>query len=157
MKKRLLIGKIIGFIGIIIFAMGISYVITFYSERKKYQDINLLVTFEDTKTFKIEKLQDKELTLKTYPYKFTIKNKNKSNISYKIKIKDVNLDIKRNDLNYVLLKNDKQVKEDSFKNLNNNYLYTDKISSKEEIEYALYIYSFNEGTYEYSLEIETNK
>ena len=104
MKKRLLIGKIIGFIGIIIFAMGISYVITFYSERKKYQDINLLVTFEDTKTFKIEKLQDKELTLKTYPYKFTVKNKNKANISYKIKIKDVNLDIKRNDLNYVLLK-----------------------------------------------------
>ena len=130
MKKRLLIGKIIGFIGIIIFAMGISYIITFYSERKKYQDINLLVTFEDTKTFKIEKLQDKELTLKTYPYKFTVKNKNKSNISYKIKIKDVNLDIKRNDLNYVLLKNDKQVKEDSFKNLNNNYLYIDKISSK---------------------------
>ena len=128
MKKRLLIGKIVGFIGIIIFAMGISYVITFYSERKKYQDINLLVTFEDTKTFKIEKLQDKELTLKTYPYKFTVKNKNKSNISYKIKIKDINLDIKRNDLNYVLLKNDKQVKEDSFKNLNNNYLYTDKIS-----------------------------
>ena len=120
MKKRLLIGKIIGFIGIIIFAMGISYVITFYSERKKYQDINLLVTFEDTKTFKIEKLQDKELTLKTYPYKFTVKNKNKSNISYKIKIKDINLDIKRNDLNYVLLKNDKQVKEDSFKNLNNH-------------------------------------
>ena len=77
MKKRLLIGKIIGFIGIIIFAMGISYIITFYSERKKYQDINLLVTFEDTKTFKIEKLQDKELTLKTYPYKFTVKNKNK--------------------------------------------------------------------------------
>ena len=27
----------------------------------------------------------------------------------------------------------------------------------EEIEYALYIYSSNEGTYEYSLEIETNK
>ena len=56
MKKRLLIGKLIGFIGIIIFAMGVSYIFTYFKDKAKYQDINLLVVFEDTKTFKIDKL-----------------------------------------------------------------------------------------------------
>ena len=49
--KRLLIGKIIGFIGLILFVMGLSYIVTSYLEKDKYEDINLLVTFEDTKYF----------------------------------------------------------------------------------------------------------
>ena len=88
MKKRLLIGKLIGFIGIIIFAMGVSYIFTYFKDKIKYQDINLLVVFEDTKTFKIDKLQEKDETLKEYPYKFTIKNNNKVKTKYEIIIKD---------------------------------------------------------------------
>ena len=96
MKKRLLIGKTIGFIGIIIFAMGISYIVTFFSERKKYQDVNLAVTFEDTTSFLIDQVQVRENALKTYPYKFIIKNESDMEVTYQIKITDIKLEeIKR--------------------------------------------------------------
>ena len=41
MKKRLLIGRIIGFIGICIFAMGLSYTVTYYMDKVLYEDISL--------------------------------------------------------------------------------------------------------------------
>lgn len=147
MKKRLLIGKFIGFIGIIIFAMGISYIITYYADSKKYQDINLLVTYEDTKTFKVDNITDKETILKTYPYKFEVKNNNKANISYDICIKNYDKLENKNSLSYILYKNDEVVKTSK---INDKCLYKDKISGKESINYSLYVYG-NET--EYSLEI----
>lgn len=148
MKKRLLIGKLIGFIGIIIFAMGISYIFTYFKDKIKYQDINLLVVFEDTKTFKIDKLQEKDETLKEYPYKFTIKNNNKVKTKYEIIIKD-NQELDKTKLNYILYKNDKVLKEDNLK----NNIIMDEIEKNSENNYSLYIYSSLEGTYEYSIEI----
>ncbi len=148
MKKRLLIGKLIGFIGIIIFAMGISYIFTYFRDKIKYQDINLLVTLEDTKTFKIDKLQEKDESLKEYPYKFTIKNNNNIKTKYEIVIKD-NTKLNKTKLNYILYKNDKVLKED---NLTNNII-TDEIEEDSTNSYSLYIYSNLEGTYEYSIEI----
>lgn len=147
MKKRLLIGKFIGFIGIIIFAMGVSYIITYYADSKKYQDINLLVTYEDTKTFKVDNITDKETILKTYPYKFEVKNNNKANISYNICIKKFDKLENKNSLSYILYKNDEVVKTSK---INDKCLYKDKISGKESINYSLYVYG-NET--EYSLEI----
>lgn len=148
MKKRLLIGKLIGFIGIIIFAMGISYIFTYFRDKIKYQDINLLVTLEDTKTFKIDKLHEKDESLKEYPYKFTIKNNNNIKTKYEIVIKD-NTELNKTELNYILYKNDKVLKED---NLTNNII-TDEIEEDSTNSYSLYIYSNLEGTYEYSIEI----
>lgn len=148
MKKRLLIGKLIGFIGIIIFAMGVSYIFTYFKDKTKYQDINLLVVFEDTKTFKIDKLQEKEETLKEYPYKFTIKNNNKVKTKYEIIIKD-NQELDKTKLNYILYKNDQVLKEDNLK----NNIIIDEIEKNSENNYSLYIYSSLEGTYEYSIEI----
>lgn len=148
MKKRLLIGKLIGFIGIIIFAMGISYIFTYFKDKAKYQDINLLVVFEDTKTFKIDKLQEKEETLKEYPYKFTIKNNNKVKTKYEIIIKD-NQELDKTKLNYILYKNDQVLQEDNLK----NNIIIDEIEKNSENNYSLYIYSSLEGTYEYSIEI----
>ena len=147
MKKRLLIGKFIGFIGIIIFAMGVSYIITYYADSKKYQDINLLVTYEDTKTFKVDNITDKETILKTYPYKFEVKNNNKANISYDICIKNYDKLENKNSLSYILYKNGEVVKTSK---INDKCLYKDKISGKESINYSLYVYG-NET--EYSLEI----
>ena len=148
MKKRLLIGKLIGFIGIIIFAMWVSYIFTYFKDKIKYQDINLLVVFEDTKTFKIDKLQEKDETLKEYPYKFTIKNNNKVKTKYEIIIKD-NQKLDKTKLNYILYKNDKVLKEDNLK----NNIIMDEIEKNSENNYSLYIYSSLEGTYEYSIEI----
>ena len=147
MKKRLLIGKFIGFIGIIIFAMGVSYIITYYADSKKYQDINLLVTYEDTKTFKVDNITDKETILKTYPYIFEVKNNNKANISYNICIKNFDKLENKNSLSYILYKNDEVVKTSK---INDKCLYKDKILGKESINYSLYVYG-NET--EYSLEI----
>lgn len=90
MKKRLLIGRIIGFIGICIFAMGLSYTVTYYMDKVLYEDISLLVTFEDTETFKLENTSKLEKTeaLNTYPYIFSIENNGLGSVTYQIKIQE---------------------------------------------------------------------
>lgn len=158
MKKRLLIVKIIGFIGILLFVIGISYVFTFYLEKEKFNNINLEITFEDTKEFSLEntKLLTYEETLQTYPYIFEVLNKGKSLVNYQIKIKDEETNITRNDLEYILFLNDKEVKKGNLSELDSDILYENKIKNKKKDTYKLYVYlnkEIDEVIYKYSLEM----
>lgn len=158
--KKILIGKIIGTIGLILFTIGISYIITYQLERNKFEDINIQVTFEDSEKFTLENLNklDKESAMLTYPYIFEVKNDGKGMTSYKIKIKSLELDgIKKENLNYILIKNDLEVKSGSLIDLENDLLYNTNISKKETDIYKLYIYlneEFEGVSCKYSLIIE---
>ena len=159
MNKKLLIGKMFFVLGLIVLSIGVSYITTYYLD-DMYEDINLLVTLEDTKEvfINLEKLT-KEEVLKTYPYIFKIENKGKREVNYQIKIKDIELEnIKKEELNYILLLNDEEVKSGSLSDLDNGIVDNFKIDKDKTSEYKLYIYinqEKDEGTYKYSLEILT--
>lgn len=158
--KRLLIGKIIGFIGLILFVMGLSYIVTSYLEKDKYEDINLLVTFEDTKYFELENTSflEKDEVIKTYPYIFEIENKGKTSVDYQIEITDLEIsNLTREDLNYILMLDSEEVKTGTLSEIDNNILYSSKIKSKNNEKYKLYIYLNKEKedvSYKYSLEVK---
>lgn len=158
--KRLLIGKIIGFIGLILFVMGLSYIVTSYLEKDKYEDINLLITFEDTKYFELENTSflEKDEVIKTYPYIFEIENKGKSSVNYQIEITDLEIsNLTREDLNYILMLDSEEVKTGTLSEIDNNILYSFKIKSKNNEKYKLYIYLNKEKedvSYKYSLEVK---
>ena len=159
--KRLLIGKIIGFIGLILFVMGLSYIVTSYLEKDKYEDINLLVTFEDTKYFELENTSflEKDEVIKTYPYIFEIENKGKTSVDYQIEITDLEIsNLTREDLNYILMLDSEEVKTGTLSEIDNNILYSSKIKSKNNEKYKLYIYLNKEKedvSYKYSLEVKS--
>lgn len=153
--KRILIGKIIGSLGIIIFAMGISYLITYQLEKTNYQDIKIIVTFEDTKTFKLENTNKltKEEALKTYPYIFKVLNEGKKT-KYDITI-NINNQAKEN-LNYLLYEDLKLVKEGNLNDLKNNLLYTTTINKNQTKTYKCYVYGNQELTENYQYQIKIN-
>ncbi|MBQ8472328.1 MAG: hypothetical protein IJ501_02365 [Bacilli bacterium] len=159
--KRILIGKIIGTLGLILFTTGLSYLITYQLDRDKFQDINILVTFEDSKEFTLENLNklDKESAMLTYPYIFEVKNEGKSKTSYKIKIKNLELNnLEKENLNYILIKNDLEVKSGSLIDLEDNLLYNTNILKKEIDIYKLYIYlnqEIEDVSCKYSLIVES--
>ena len=152
--KKLLVGKVIGFLGICIFAVGISYIVTYYLDKNLYEDINFLVTFEDTKEFTIENAHSREDVLKTYPYIFTVLNQGKKKTDYEIVLSDNNSD--RENLQYILFLNDQEVKSGSLNELKKNVLYTAKLGSNKTDTYQLYVYSKEEKDYTYSLLINVN-
>lgn len=163
MKRRLLIGKIIGLIGIICFTMGISYVLTYELDKSKFEDIKLLVTFEDTKKFSLENTSflTHDEALKTYPYIFSVKNNGKSLVNYEIRIKDKEIsNLERNNLNYILFLNDKEIKKGELDEIKDNILYDNRIKTKKTDIYKLYIYvnkEIKDAKYKYSLEIISNR
>lgn len=159
MKKKLLIGKIIGFVGLLIFTTGVSYMITYYLDRSLYSNIDLLVTMEDTETFTISNTNklDDELVLETYPYIFEVKNKNEKT-NFNILLLDNNLEnVERSNLNYILYKNDELVKKGVLSEIKNNILYNASISKKATDTYKLFVYvneELEDVSYEYSIKIE---
>ena len=163
MKKRLLIGKIIGLIGILSFTIGISYILTYQLEKTKFEDVKLLVTFEDTKEFSLENtnILEKEEALETYPYIFSVKNNGKSLVDYQIKIKNKEIsNLEKSDLSYILFLNDDEVKTGKLDELKDNILYNSKIKNKKTDIYKLYIYlnkEIKDVSYKYSLEIISNR
>lgn len=157
MNKKLLIGKIIFVLGLVALSIGVSYITTYYLD-DRYEDINLLVTLEDTKEVSIElKKLEKEEALKTYPYIFEVENKGKRDVSYQLKIKDLELDnIKKEELNYILLLDEKEVKSGSLSDIENSLIYDFKIPSQKEQIYKLYVYLNTlkeEGIYKYAIEV----
>lgn len=138
MKK---FGKIIGVIGLCLFAVGVSYFFTQYLDKNLYLNTELQVTFEDTKEFALENKNklSKEEAIKEYPNTILVENKSLKNVDYTISIdnkKTDNLD----SLNYVLYLNDKEVKEGNLKDLKDNLLYETKIEKKKTDTYKLYVY-----------------
>ena len=135
------------------------YFVTYHLARDKYEDINLLVTFEDYEYFELENAsyQEKEDAIKNYPYVFEINNDGKSLVSYQIEITDLEIkNVKREDLNYILVLDDVEVKSGTLSEIKNNVLYSSSIKSKKNGTYKLYIYlnkEKEEVSYKYSLKI----
>ena len=160
MKKKLLIGKIIGFVGLLIFTVGLSYTITYYLDKSLYNDINLLVTFEDTKTFTISNTNylNLEEALETYPYIFKVKNKNEKT-EFNILIEDVNYkNVDRSNLNFILYKNNEVVKKGILGEIEDNILYKANISKNKTDTYKLFVYlneELEDVEYEYLIKIES--
>lgn len=164
MKRRLFLGKVIGIIGFLIFVCGVSYIISYTADAELFNSVNLVMTYEDTKTFKIEKTDvlSKEDALKEYPYIFEIENKG-GKTNYELVITDIGNDklIDREDLNYILYLNGEVVGEGSLDKLNDNLLYNNKIDKKKKDIYKLFIYVVNkvssDEVYEYEVKINVNK
>ena len=159
--KKGLIGKIIISIILAIFSMGFSYVITSNLDKHLFMPIDLLITFEDTKEFTLEttKSLEKEEALTFYPYAFKIENRG-TEANYQILLEDVEIkNITRDNLNYVLMKDKKEVKSGSLKNLDNNVLYETKILEEDITLYQLYIYVTKESDdviYTYQIKVVSN-
>ncbi len=154
--KRLLIGKIMGIVGICLLAVGVSYFLAYALEKSLYNDINLLVTFEDTKEFSVESLDKKseEEALKTYPYIFVIENKENSNVKFTMKIKDTLENLERSNLNYIIYLGEKEVKRGLLSEVKDNLLYEGNIKSKSKDTYKIYVYAnetLKDATYKYSI------
>lgn len=155
---KLLIGKIICFLGICLIAVGASYTITHYVEKSFYYDINLLVTYEDTKTFKLENtnLLDKEGALKTYPYIMSIKNEGKGDVSYQLKINDIENSTTHSKLNFILYKNDSEFQSGNLADLKDDIIAIDSLERNKTNTYKLYIYLNDEVenlVYEYEIKV----
>ena len=156
MKKRMVVGKIIGFIGICIFACGIAYVVTHYLEKNKYADIDLIATFEDTEEFTLENVKklDKEGALKTYPYVFTLENKGIASVNFNLKLEDS--EFSRENLDYIVVLNDKEVASGSLSEIKDDILLKGNIGRKKTDTYKVYIYyteDVKDAKYSYSLKI----
>ena len=138
MKK---FAKIIGFIGICLFAIGASYFLTQYLDKNLYLNTELEVTLEDTEEFSLESKETltKEEAIKIYPNTIKVENKSLKKVDYTLSIdnkKTDNLDA----LSYVLYLNDKEVKAGDLKDLKDNLLYETKVGMKKTDTYKLYIY-----------------
>ena len=159
--KRIKIGKVILIIVLSLVIIGISYVGSFYIDKLyKYNgNAEIKVVFDDTKTYQIPNVlkSDKEKALTTWPYMFTVTNDGNRKGLYQIIIKDVETStISRHKLNYLLVLDDKEIKEGSLSNLENDILYTYEIKKDTSQRYKIYIWSESEETkeddiYEYQI------
>ncbi len=143
-----------------ILAFGISYYATRYLEKNSFLNTNLLITFEDTKEFTLENTNklSKEEALETYPYIFTVENKGFGKVNYKLYLKDIENDVDKKNLDYILYKNDKEVGVGSLNDLKEGLLYTTNISLKSTDTYKLYVYfntSLEDASYKYSITVES--
>ena len=110
MKK---IGKIILFIGICLFMVGLGYIVTKYLDKNMYLNTNLLITFEDTKEFNLESTEvyDKESATNIYPNKFNVQNNSLKSVKYNVILKEIDSNVDKDKLGYILYLNDKEVKD----------------------------------------------
>lgn len=154
MKK---VGKIIGIIFLCGFSLVLGYFVTKYLDKNLYLDTNILVTFEDTKEFNLESnsVLKKEDAIKEYPNKFKVENKSLKKVKYDIILKEIDSNVDKENLEYVLYEGDKEVASGSIKDIK-DILYSSNLGMKKSIEYKLYIYltkEKEEASYKYSLEI----
>lgn len=162
MKKKVII------ISVSIILCVISFVLTYFvtlkiDMLKKGGNVDVKVTFDDTESYVIPSIKkmDKETALKEWPYKITVNNSGTAKGLYQIIIEDISNSIKRDDLDYVLFLDEKEIKEGHLKDISNNILYTYGIDANTTQKYDLYIWSSVEqdekNTYEYKLTFNTIK
>jgi len=165
MKRR--IKKVILLVFLSLIIIGISYVGSYYID-KLYKDdekVSLKVVFDDTETYVIPNnvQSNKEDVLKTWPYMFSVLNDSQSKGLYQIIINDQESStIERNNLNYLLVLDDKEVKESNLGEIKENILYTYEIAGKTSQRYKIYIWSTSDETkkddiYEYKISLNAIK
>ena len=146
----------------------ISCILTYFISLKidmlrKGGNVNVKVTFDDTETYIIPNIKKmtKEEALKEWPYKITVNNSGDAKGLYQILIEDISDSIKREDLDYVLILDGKEVQEGNLSQIKNNILYTYEIDSNITQKYDLYIWAIKdekeESSYEYKLTFNTIK
>ena len=155
-----LIKRIIIILVFCILAFGASYLATRYLEKNAFLNTNLLITFEDTKEFSLEDTKElsKEEALETYPYIFTVENKGFGKVNYKLILKEIDSEVDKENLDYVLFKNDKEVGAGTLNDLKDDLLYTTNISLKATDTYKLYVYfntNIEEPSFKYSIIVES--
>ncbi len=146
MKKR--VKRMIIIVILCLISGILSYFGTLFLDKlKKGGDVQVSVTFDDTETYEIPSVQkmDKDTALKEWPYIITLENSGTSKGLYQIMIEDEEKStIKRDDLEYVLFLDDKEVANGNLGKIKDNLLYTYEIEGKKEQKYKLYIWVIND-------------
>ena len=159
--KKGLIGKLVVVIILAILSFFISYYVTSFLDRNLFKPIDLLITFEDTKDFTLENTNKmtKEEALLIYPYTFEIKN-NGASVDYQIILEDLKKEnISRDDLEFILVRDGKEVKSGNLLYLKNNIIYKTNILEDEVSKYQLYVYvtsNKEEIYYQYQIKVMTD-
>ena len=157
MKNK--VGKIILVLGICLFIVGISYIVTKYLDKNLYLNTNLLVTFEDSKEFNLESTDvlNKEEALEVYPNKFTVENRSLKTVKYNVILTEIDSNINKENLSYILYLNDSEVKNGKISEID-KVLYTRTVGIKKTDNYKLYLYlteKENNAEFNYKIEIES--
>ena len=161
-KKKVKLGIMVIFICIISGLLG--YFVTLkIDEARKGGNIKVKFTLADTETYSLSNtnILSYEDALKEWPYIFYIENEEKGHGEYQILIKDISGNLTRNDLEYTLFLDEKEVAKGKLKDIKNNSLFHDKIAGNKKIEGKLYIWnascSEDDLSYEYKLDLEVIK
>lgn len=157
MKRKVV--RIILVLLILVISFGASYGITYIVDEKERnrKEASIDVVFDDNEFYVMPSsgVLTEEEALKEWPYKFKVSNKGNTRGIYQIAIKDdLENDLERDCLNYILYLDDKEVKKGKLNELKNNLLYEMTIDANKEQFYQLYIYKSmeDEGTvYKYSI------
>ncbi len=157
--------KIIGVILLcLVFGIGAFFGTRYLDKLKKGGEVNVSVTFDDTKTYIIPsvKKMDKKEALLEWPYIMEVNNSGDGKGLYQILITDVDTStIKRDKLDYSLYLEDKEVISGKLSEIKDNIIYTGEINGNTKLKYKLYIWVNSEvdekDTYEYKLEFNTIK
>ena len=145
--------------------LGVGALVTYgsyYYSKKYVKDAEVKVVFEDSKSYVIPEVSElsEEEALKQWPYIMHFENTGKREAKFDLVIKDVDGDIKRDNLSYILLLNDKKVIDGELSKIKNNVIYSGSIKAKEKQDYKLYVWVNKkvEGTkYEYSISLNFTK
>ena len=158
MKK----GKII-IIGVVLVILSgiLGYFGTLYLDKlKKGGEVEVSVILEDTEEFSLEsnKKLEKDEALKEWPYIFHLENTKNAKGLYQIKIIEFDENtIKKEDLSFSLMMNEKEIKTGKLNELKDDILYTGEINGNTKQDFKLYIWSNkdyeNEDKGKYKLDV----
>ena len=148
----------------LIVGVGAYFGTLYLDNLRKGNDVKVTVTFDDTESYVIPSIEkmDKEKALTEWPYIMEVNNTGRNKGLYQIKITDVETStIKRDDLEYLLYLDDKEVTTGKLSDIKKDILYTGEIEGKTKQKYKLYIWTIKdqekEANYEYKLEFITIK
>ena len=149
-------------IGLILLLIAVGALLAFgsyYYSKKYVKNTNIKITFEDNESFTLEDVTElsEEEALKLWPYIFHMENEGNRKAKFKLIITDIDDDIKRESLDYYLMRDDKKVASGHLSELTDNVLYKGETDKKEKNDYKLYIWVTKKDAgekYEYNIKLE---
>ena len=149
-------------IGLIILLLAVGALLAFgsyYLSKKYVKNTNIKITFEDSESFALEDVTElsEEEALKLWPYIFHMENEGKRDAKFKLVISDIDGDIKRDDLDYALFRDDKKVISGHLSEISDNIIYKGSIAKSEKNDYKLYVWVTKKDAgekYEYNIKLE---